>query len=101
MSIRTPAGVTTAHARLLLCSVDLIAKASILNMKQFNGKHGCSYCEDEGKSRASSHLHRNWPYSSTTTPRTHNSIMRDAKEAVRENSPVSNYTSHVQCQAGI
>lgn len=95
MSIRTPAGVITAHARLLLCTVDLPAKAIILNMKQFNGMHGCSYCEDEGTPRASNHLHRNWLYSTTSTQRTHSSIMRNAKKAVRRNSPVSK--QHTLC----
>lgn len=93
MSVRTSAGVITAHARLLLCTVDLPARATILNMKQFNGCHGCSYCEDEGTPRLSSHLHRNWLYSSTSTPRTHCSIMRNARKAVRMNDPVSKVLS--------
>ena len=51
--MNSPAGEITCKARLL-CSVDLPARASVLNMKQFNGKYGCSQCEDEGQPRASS-----------------------------------------------
>ena len=29
----------------LLCSVDSVARAAILNMKQFNGTFGCTFCE--------------------------------------------------------
>lgn len=88
-SIKTPTGVITAHARLLLCTVDLPARACVLNMKQFNGKNGCSYCEDEGEPRASNHLHRNWPYTRTSISRSHHSIMTNARDAIDENDPVS------------
>ena len=57
-----PAKEITSKARLLMCPVDLLARASMLNMKQYNGKYGCSQCEDEGQPRSSSHLVRNWPY---------------------------------------
>ena len=74
-----------------MCSVDLPARASVMNMKQFNGKHGCAYCEDEGVPRPTSHLHRNWPYSTTSIPRTHHSIVDNAKSALRSNDAVSTY----------
>ena len=61
--VETPDGPMVAKARLLMCSVDLLAKAIVFNTKQFNGKHGCTYCEEEGITRSTSHLHRNWPYS--------------------------------------
>ena len=76
------AGEITCKARLLMCSVDL-ARASVLNMKQFNGKYGCSQCEDEGQPRASSHLVCNWPYSSLSVPRTHQRVIANAREALR------------------
>ena len=72
-----------------MCAVDLPARASVLNMKQFNGKWGCTYCEDEGVPRPTCHLVRNWPYSTTSTPRTHESIVRNARRALRENDAVS------------
>lgn len=33
----------------ILCSVDTVARPTIQNMKQFNGKHCCPYCLQEGK----------------------------------------------------
>ena len=47
VSVRTPKGLKTTMAVLLLLSVDLVAKAPLLNIKLFNGKNGCSYCKDD------------------------------------------------------
>ena len=63
--------MVVAKARLLMCTLDLPAKAMLLNMKQFNGEYGCTYCKDKGEPRATTHLHRNWPYSTCSTPRSH------------------------------
>lgn len=41
--VQTPKGGTVARVVLLHLSVDLPARALVLNMKQFNGKYGCSY----------------------------------------------------------
>ena len=89
ITVNTPSGKMVSKARLLMCAVDLPARASVLNMKQFNGKWGCLYCEDEGVPRPTCHLVRNWPYSTTSTPRTHGSIMRNARSALSENDAVS------------
>ena len=83
VSINSPVGEIMAKARLLQCSVDLPARAAVLNMKQFNGRYGCVYCEDEGTARASSHLHRNWLPSTTSVARTHHSIISNAKDALQ------------------
>ncbi len=77
-----------------MCSVDLPAKAIVLNMKQFNGRYACIHCEDEGVPRPSSHLHRNWPYSSNSTPRTHASILANAQEALDKGEAVSQSTHY-------
>ena len=87
----TPDGEVTARARLLMCSSDLPAKALLLNMKQYNGQHGCSYCEDEGVPRPTTHLHRNWPYSESSTLRTHSGLIANADEARKNGEPVSIY----------
>lgn len=34
--------------KVLLATVDLPAKAKVLNFTQFNGKYGCSVCKEEG-----------------------------------------------------
>ena len=85
----TPAGSITCKARLVMFSADLPARAGILNMKQYNGRHGCIQCEDEGVPRPASHLQRNWPYSTATILRTHESVVFHAREAVRTREPVS------------
>ena len=90
----TPEGPMIVKAHLLICSVDLPAKAIVLNCKQFNGEYGCSYCEDEGVPRATTHLHRNWPYSSSSVPRTHRGIIANAREALRTKAPVSDISIH-------
>ena len=82
-------GKMTCRARLIMCSADLPARAAVLNMKQYNGQHGCSQCEDEGQPRTSSHLHRNWPFCASSTPWTHNSIMSNVQDCVRVKKPVS------------
>lgn len=46
-AVYTLHGPVIAKARLLMCTLDLPAKAIVMNMKQFNGKRGCTYCEDE------------------------------------------------------
>ena len=40
----------TVRAVLLLAVFDLPAKAAAANMKQFNGRYGCLYCTNPGKS---------------------------------------------------
>lgn len=49
--VKSPHGTVTSKARLLMCTADLPARAQILNMKQYNGKQGYAYCEDEGTPR--------------------------------------------------
>ena len=63
ISVKSPHGTVTSKARLLMCTADLPARAQILNMKQYNGKEVCAYCEDEGTPRPSSHLQWNWLHS--------------------------------------
>ena len=95
ISVKTPAGMAVSKARLLMCSVDLPARAQVLNMKQFNGVQGCAYCEDESTARASSHLHRNWPYRSRHVMRTHTKMLSDAKEVVESGQAVRMYESTI------
>ena len=87
--VNTPVGEVTARAKLLMFVADLPARALVLNMKQYNGKFGCAHCEDEGQTRATSHLHRNWPFSAVSVPRTHDGIIKNAKDALESREPVS------------
>lgn len=87
IEVVTPLGKVLARALLLTAAVDLPARALLMNMKLFNGKHACVYCEQEGVTEGSNHLHRFWPYRMTTS-RTHQSILRNAVEATTRNYPV-------------
>ena len=58
VSVQTPSGDMLARAVLLACSVDLPARAMLLNMKQWNGIQGCLYCNHEGVTLGTDHLHR-------------------------------------------
>ena len=88
MAVQTPAGPHLARAILVNCSVDLPARACITNMKQWNGRHGCTFCEAEGTTIGNDHLHRYWPLTKSRL-RTHQSIFGNATEAVRTGSDVS------------
>ena len=48
IAVQTPDGVKRVRAKLLLGLFDAPAKAVATNMKQYNGKYGCTYCTDEG-----------------------------------------------------
>ena len=86
--VKTPVGIKTARAMLLQLSVDLPARALVLNMKHFNGAFACCYCESEGETLPGDHLHRYWPYISGTTQRTHQSLLANARKAVAEKTSV-------------
>lgn len=89
MDVCTPDGLRKLRCILLTTAVDLPARALLLNMKQFNGKHGCCFCEAEGTTRNDDWLHRYWP-PATATLRTHASIMQNAISATQERTTVSN-----------
>ena len=55
IAVNTP-GKMVSKARLVMCAIDLAARASVLNMKQFNGKWGCTYYEDVGVLRPTCRL---------------------------------------------
>ena len=69
------------RAALLMCSVDLPARCLIANMKQFNGKYGCLYCENPGTPRPLHPMVRDWIPGSYRL-RTHRSVIANAKESI-------------------
>ena len=83
MEVMTPDGRLLIRAHLLAVTVDLPAKAMVANMKQFNGKFGCSFCMDEGETRPSCPMQRFWPFKEQCTLRNHQSYEDDVKKAVR------------------
>lgn len=88
ITMKVPSGSKTIRAMLLNGIFDLVAKAPIVNMIQFNGKHGCLACTHPG----SHHLRGRNVYLPNCVPlpaaRTHASIMNAAQEAERSGVPV-------------
>ncbi len=48
IQLQTPSGPKTLRAKLLCCVFDLPARAMALNLTQWNGRFGCTFCLDEG-----------------------------------------------------
>ena len=82
IQVNSPVGAVTAHAMLIQCSAELIARASIVNMKNFNGQYGCLYCLSPGKTTATDHLHRFWPHDPSGHLRTTASFKEDGMQAL-------------------
>ena len=95
IEVHTPRGVYQAHAMLLMCVTDLIARAQVTNMKQFNGKFGCLYCLQPGQTPPDNNLIRFWSYVRAYSPRTNASTLEAARNAVSSNDPVSEIHRHM------
>lgn len=88
--VHTPDGMKLCQAMMLCTCLDLPAKATVTNMKQWNGENGCSVCLDKGDNTAgNSRSARYWPHRSNSIWRTHTGIIEDAKQSVHNNQPVS------------
>ena len=86
--MQTEHGERVVRAALLICSVDLPARSMCANMKQFNGKYGCIYCENPGTPRVHTPMVRDW----VPRPgklRTHESILNNAQQAITTQEAVS------------
>jgi len=82
--------INTSKVLFLVCSCDSVARASLQNIKQFNGKHGCSFCLDEGVTTAKGDGYsRVFPCSDNLVMRTHESMLNDAEQAVRSGTAVN------------
>lgn len=81
ISVKMECGTFVVRATLLMCSVDLPARCLCANMKQFNGKHGCVYCENPGSPRENMPRVRDWLPGSHSL-RTHSSFVHHAQETV-------------------
>jgi hypothetical protein len=58
-------------------------------MKQYNGKHACHICLDEGKSNPTSAMHTYYPFQEESSRRSHSSIIQAAKQAASSGVPVN------------
>ena len=86
--MQTPDGPMNAGVILINCSLDLPARAIVLNTKQWNGAFGCLYCEDQGTVLDGDHLHRYWPQQGDSVARSHSSLLLHAEEATRTKTAV-------------
>ena len=84
ITVITLGGIKTIRAILLTGIFDLIAKAPILNMKQFNGKYGCSTCTHPGTRLGNTRVYLP---SVECTPRTDKTFLEAAEEAERTGEP--------------
>ncbi len=75
-------GQKTIKFKPLFGSFDLVAKAPVLNMHQFNGKNGCSTCLNPGEWNGSRYYlpHSTMSYAS----RTNDSVMKAAEDAEKK-----------------
>lgn len=85
----TSAGSVMVKAAIVAMSCDLPARAIVLNMKQFNGQHGCHLCEDEGATSVRNKLFRWWPCTSSSTLRSKESLVSNSVYATKHNVVVS------------
>ena len=78
---------------------DLPARASVLNVTQFNGQYGCNFCEQSGcsyRTEKGGHVHT-FPYISSSPkgpPKTHHGYIEHAKAAARQKSVVCIYVKY-------
>ena len=83
----------TMRAHVICAAFDLPAKALVYNTIQFNGKHGCGYCEQPGKTlrtERGGNIHT-IPYNASSPKgilRTKQSCLKYAKEAYENQSVV-------------
>ncbi len=86
ITVNTPVGEGVMRVAIVNASLDLPARATLLNMKQYNGASSCFACEDQGVNQGG---HRWWPYNLHWIPRTHQSLLQDAVSATVSKSTIS------------
>ena len=91
IEVSSPDGkVLRCKAAILICSVDLPARASVCNMKSYNGAYSCSTCLDCGDNTVgSSHLHRYWPFNEACEIRSLESVQGAFTSACINGQPVN------------
>lgn len=86
----TPDGPHRCRAMLLLCSLDLPARALVSNMKAYNGEYSCCTCRDKGDNTVGASAGvRYWPYHSSCILRTADDVKKSYEDAVKDQTAVS------------
>ena len=86
IDVSTSGGKRKIKAAIVTVSCDLPARAMVLNMKQFNGQHGCHLCEDEGNNLATNPMLRWWPPNTNQILRSRESFLKNCLEATSDNA---------------
>ncbi|VDI25225.1 Hypothetical predicted protein [Mytilus galloprovincialis] len=83
------------RAMMIVATMDLQARAYVLQMTQHNGEHGCLYCLEPGKVVKSGKGNcRSYPYRDVDPePRTKENIKSDAQEAIASGKRVHGINS--------
>lgn len=72
-------------AKVLFTSLDLPAKAKVLEFTQFNGRYGCAVCKEEGiVVRVGRGSTRVYPYSDNLSLRDHNESAHFGRRALAD-----------------
>lgn len=85
--------VWQVRAHVIACPVDLPARAMVQNVTQFNGFHGCSFCQQAGKTVVTGgggHVHV-YPFDEANPDgpsREHETLIKHAALALEESKPV-------------
>ena len=91
IEVQTPDGTMTSRSMILMCTADLPAKAKVANSLQYNGYFGCNTCTIPGKYYGRS---MTWQYDPSAVLRTHDSIISNAENAIKNCNPVCIHNGH-------
>ena len=103
VQMKTPDGIHTVRAKVVMGVFDLPARAAVLCMKQYNGIYGCTVCTHPGRRIGGTRV---YPPKRTYPERTHESILHAAEAAqrtkkavkgVKDLSPLAAYIDLVCC----
>lgn len=95
-TFNSPDGIKTVRVKLLFGVFDLVSKAKVLNMKQFNGVCGCPTCVHPGEHRGSHIYLPDSSYPLRTLAGIEKAIVEDHKcgtiiDGIKDVSPLHNY----------
>jgi hypothetical protein len=84
ITVHTGNGTTHLQIKLQFLIADMPAKASLLNMKQFNGKYGCTLCYHKGVHWNHRHIYPSKEF----TLRTNHQYRRHVEQVEQRGKPV-------------
>ena len=83
-------GKLTCRVVMLISTLDLPARAIVLNQKQFNGHSSCCWCEIEGGSPPNLAMVSYFPYPGIQPVQyTRHTILANTNDATKNKAPVS------------